>query len=63
MNEDAWEKIDCNKALQAVVETFLFDNIDSKNFLHEFIMNVELIKRSQVKQVPALFKKDVNERD
>lgn len=56
MNEDQWEKIDCTKALDALVDLALFQSVRGKTYLQEFINNVELIKRSQVKQVPALFK-------
>lgn len=62
-----WDNTDPQKALESL------DNLkyavgaisfyDDFHHLKQFIQNVELIKRSQVKQVPALFKKDVNERD
>ena len=58
MNEDQWEKIDCNKALDALIDAYHFKSESGKNYLISFIRDVELIKRSQVKQVPALFKKN-----
>jgi hypothetical protein len=58
MNEDQWEKIDCNKALDALIDAYHFKSESGKNYLINFIKDVELIKRSQVKQVPALFKKE-----
>lgn len=68
MNEDQWEKIDCNKAsdiLDSLDDYARMEiGVDTSNlwrYLQEFINNVELIKRSQVKQVPALFKKDGDE--
>lgn len=61
MNEEQWEKIDCTKALDAAIDAFFFKSESGKDYLINFIRDVELIKRSQVKQVPALFKKDVNE--
>jgi hypothetical protein len=61
MNEDQWEKVDCIKALDALVDLALFQSVRGKTYLQEFINNVELIKRSQVKQIPALFKKGDNE--
>lgn len=61
MNEDVWGSIDCNKALDALIDAYHFKSESGKNYLINFIRNVELIKRSQVKQVPALFKKDGDE--
>ena len=57
-----WDNADPQKALESL------DNLkyavgaisfyDDFHYLKQFIQNVELIKRSQVKQVPALFKRE-----
>ena len=55
-SDNAWDSIDFNKARKDLVLFRLSGGKSPIADVEKFIESVELIKKSQVKQTPALFK-------